>query len=205
MKPPRPSVDLSRYQNSEYDPGRPWIVRMAWFFFGLPLLRCRVIPFSGFRRGLLRAFGAEIGEGTVMQQHFSVKYPWNLRVGKHTWFGEDCWIDNLVPITIGNNVCISQDAYFCTGNHDWSDPAFSLRLSPIHIADGAWIGARASLAPGVLVGECAIVALGSVVTKNVPAYEIHAGNPARFVRIRNLKTEVPEDIASDLAALSLKL
>lgn len=198
-------VDLSQYRNDEYDPGRPLVVRLVWFFFGLPLLRCSLIPSSAFRRILLRAFGAEIGHGVVMQQHFRVKYPWNLRVGNNCWFGEDCWIDNLVPVTIGNNVCISQGAYLCTGNHDWSDPKFGLIVRPIHLDDGAWIGARSSLAPGVVVGQCAIVALGAVVNRSIPAYEIHAGNPARFVRVRDFKAQQSQNVAAELAALSLKL
>lgn len=197
-----PQVDLSRYQNSEYDPGRPWIVRLIWFLIGLPLLRCPVIPSSSFRRMLLRAFGAEIGEGVVMQQNFCVKYPWNLKVGNHSWFGEECWIDNLVPVTIGSNVCISQGAYLCTGNHDWSDPSFGLIVRPIRLADGAWVGARASLAPGVVIGECAIVGLGSVVTKSIPPFEIHSGNPAVFVRMREFQARPTTDIIPDLTAVS---
>ena len=198
-------VDLSQYQNKEFHPGRSFPVRLAWFLFGLPLLRCSLIPSSAFRRFLLRAFGAKIGDGVVMQQHFCVKYPWNLSVGNNSWFGEECWIDNLVPVSIGNNVCISQGAYLCTGNHDWSDPAFGLIVRPIRLEDGAWVGARSSLAPGVVIGECAIVSLGSVVNKNVPPYEIHSGNPARFVRNRDFKTDAPSEVTADLAALSLKL
>jgi len=205
MRPAASMVDLSQFQNNAFDPGRPWIVRLAWFLFGLPLLRCSLIPSSAFRCFLLRAFGAEIGHGTVMQQHFRVKYPWNLRVGDNCWFGEECWIDNLAPVTVGNNVCISQGAYLCTGNHDWSDPAFALIVRPIRLEDGAWVGARSSLAPGVVIGECAIVGLGAVVSKSIPPYEIHAGNPARFVRVRDFKIEVPQDVSADLAALSLKL
>jgi putative colanic acid biosynthesis acetyltransferase WcaF len=205
MKPAHQAVDLSRFQNTSFHPGRPWGVRVAWFLVGLPLLRCALIPSSAFRRFLLRAFGAEVGEGTVMQQHFTVKYPWNLRVGNNCWFGEECWIDNLVPVTIGNNVCISQGAYLCTGNHDWSDPAFALIVRHIRLDDGAWVGARSSLAPGVVIGECAVVGLGAVVNKSIPPFEIHAGNPARFIRVRDLKTQPSADVMADLAALSLKL
>ncbi len=195
-------VDLSRYQNSEYHPGRPWIVRLVWFLIGLPLLRCSVIPSSAFRRMLLRAFGAQIGEGVVMQQNFCVKYPWNLKVGNYSWFGEECWIDNLVPVTIGSHVCISQGAYLCTGNHDWSDPAFRLIVRPIRLEDGAWVGARASLAPGVVIGECAIVGLGAVVSKNIAPFEIHAGNPAAFVRMREFHAQPSAETVADLTSVA---
>lgn len=203
MTPRSGNVDLSRFENKSFDPGRRYLVRIAWLLVGLPLLRCSLIPSSVFRRFLLCAFGAQIGEGTVMQHNFCVKYPWNLKAGRNCWFGEDSWVDNLVHVTLGDNVCISQGAYLCTGNHDWSDPAFGLIVKPIKICDGAWIGARASLAPGVVIGECAVVSLGAVVTKSVPPFEIHAGNPAMFVRIRDLRTQSPADTPAKFTPVSL--
>ena len=181
------AIDLSEFDNRFFDPGRGFLVRVMWFLFGLPLLRCALIPSSRFRLALLRAFGAEIGEGAVMQHNFSVKYPWNLVAGRNCWFGEDSWLDNLSPITLGSNVCISQGAYLCTGNHDWSDPSFGLIVAGIQVRDGAWIGAHSLVAPGVVIGECAVTGLGAVVTRSVPAFEIHAGNPAKFVRLREIK------------------
>lgn len=179
-------VDLSRFENASYNPGRSSIVRILWFAIGLPLLRCSILPASSLRRALLRLFGAEIGEAAVIRPGCRVKYPWNLKAGKHCWFGEDCWIDNLTLVRIGDNVCISQGAYLCTGNHDWEDPAFGLIVRPIRIEDGAWIGARSSVGPGTVIGESAVVGLGAVVTRNVPAGEIHAGNPATFIRHRQI-------------------
>jgi putative colanic acid biosynthesis acetyltransferase WcaF len=181
------TVDLSRFENSFYDPGSSWIVRTIWFTFGHPLLRCAILPSSGFRRRLLRLFGADVGDNVTLKPGFRVKYPWNFKTGKNCWLGEDAWIDNLAPVTLGDNVCISQGAYLCTGSHDWTDPAFRLIVKPISIHDGAWVGARASLAPGVTVGACAIVGFGAVATKSIPPFEIHAGNPAAFHRSREIK------------------
>lgn len=178
--------DLSRYENSSYNAGRPWIVRTLWFFAGLPLLKSSIIPFSAFRRSLLRCFGAKIGKGVVIKPGIRVKYPWFLTVGDHCWLGEDVWIDNLTMVTIGNHICISQGAYLCTGSHDWTDPGFRLIVKPIEIHHGAWICARASLAPGTIIGTGSVVGLGAVVGGTVPPYEIHAGNPAKFVRSREI-------------------
>ena len=150
-------------------------------------MRCPVIPFSSFRTWILRVFGARIEEGVVIKPGVRVKYPWLLSVGRHSWIGENCWIDNVAPVEIGNNVCISQGAYLCTGNHDWSDPRFGLSVKAIKLGDGSWVGARALICPGVALGECAVAAAGSVVTGNIPDYEIHAGNPAKFVRVRNIE------------------
>ena len=182
-------VDLSTFdiaRDSDYRAGRSLLVRMAWFLIGLPLLRSPILPWSWLRRLVLRWFGAEIGAGAVIKPGVRVKFPWKLKMGDHCWIGEDCWIDNLAPVTLGKHVCISQAVYLCTGNHDWSDPAFRLITGSIEIHDGAWIAARAAIGPGVVVGEHAVVGFGAVVTGAVPPYEIHGGNPALFLRRREI-------------------
>jgi len=179
-------VDLSRFNNRWYNPGRSLIVRSLWFFLALPVLRSSWIPLSALRVCLLRAFGASVGTGAVVKPGVRVKHPWMLTVGENAWLGEDCWIDNLAPVVIGNSACLSQGCYICTGNHDWSDPAFGLIVKPVEIGAGAWVGARAFLAPGVILEDGAVATAGSVVTKRIPAWEVHAGNPASFLRRRTL-------------------
>jgi putative colanic acid biosynthesis acetyltransferase WcaF len=181
-------VDLGKFDNSHYHPGRSRLLQAAWFFAGLPLLRSACLPASGVRRSLLRLFGARIGRGVVLKPGVRVKYPWLLEVGENTWIGEDAWLDNLAWIRVGSNVCISQGAYFCTGNHDWTDPAFGLIVRPITVYDGAWIGAKAFLGPGVEVGECAVASAGSVVTGNLEAYTVYAGNPAQAIKTRKVRS-----------------
>lgn len=186
-------VDLSTFDNRWYRCGRKKFVVGLWFFVGLPILRCPLNPSSKSRRALLRAFGATVGSAAVVKPGVRVKYPWRLTIGDNSWIGEDCWIDNLEQVTIGSNVCISQGAYLCTGNHDWSDPAFGLIVKPILVSNGAWVGAKCVIAPGVELGTCAIAAAGSVINKNIPAFEIHAGNPARFVRRRIIRTSALDE------------
>ncbi len=183
-------VNLSAFDNSAYSPGRPLVIQMLWFLVGLPLLRCPMIPFNGFRCALLRVFGARVGPGVVVKPGVRVKYPWLLIVGANAWLGEDCWIDNLVPVEIGANACVSQGAYLCTGNHDWSDRAFGLIAAPITVEEGAWVGARSVVCPGVTLGPLAILTAGSVAQKSIPASEIHSGNPAVFRRQRTLRDAV---------------
>ena len=181
-------VRLSTFNNAWYHPGRSRMVQALWYFVGAPLVRSSVLPSSSIRSGILRLFGATVGTGVVLKPGIRVKYPWRLSVGNDSWIGESCWLDNLDHISIGNNVCISQGAYFCTGNHDWSDLSFGLRIKRIVLKDGSWVGAMTFVGPGVELKECAVAAAGSVITKSIPAYEIHSGNPARFVRHRNLNS-----------------
>lgn len=188
------SVSLAEFDNDWYRPGRSGLIQALWFFIGLPILRSRLLPFSSLRCRLLRMFGARIGRGTVIKPGVRVKYPWLFGTGDYCWIGEDCWIDNLAPVTLGSNVCISQGVYVCTGNHDWSDPAFGLMIKGIEIHDGAWVGAKAVLAPGVAISECAVVAAGSVITQDVPRFEVYGGNPARFLRRREIKKHRPGEI-----------
>jgi putative colanic acid biosynthesis acetyltransferase WcaF len=180
-------VFLRRFDNDWYRPGRSKLIQALWYFVGLPVCRSPLNPFSSLKRFLLGAFGATIGHRVIIKPGVRIKYPWLFHCGDDCWLGEDCWIDNLAQVSIGANVCISQGAYLCTGNHDWSDPAFGLIVRPISIGDGAWVGAKALIAPGVSLSEGAVAAAGSVVTHDIPAYEIHAGNPAAFVRRRPLR------------------
>jgi putative colanic acid biosynthesis acetyltransferase WcaF len=188
------SPDLTRFDNSWYSSGRTRLVEALWFFLGLPVLRSRLIPHSFTRVSVLRVFGAHIAPGVVLKPGIRVKYPWLLSIGANSWIGEDVWIDNLAQVTIGSNACVSQGAYICTGNHNWADPAFGLIVKPVALGDGSWVGARAMVCPGATLGECSIASAGSVVTRDIPPFEIHAGNPARLVRNRNIgePTNLPE-------------
>lgn len=179
-------VDLSQYQQGSYQAGRSFWVRSIWHVVNYMILRNDLLPFSVLRRALLRLFGAKIGPGVIMRRGFSVKFPWRLEIGAHAWIGERVWIDSLAPVTIGAHVCISQGAYLCTGNHDWADVHFGLITRPIQIDDGAWIGARAIVCPGVTVGTHAVLTAGSVATCELESYQVYSGNPAAAVRERSI-------------------
>jgi putative colanic acid biosynthesis acetyltransferase WcaF len=180
-------IDLSVPDNTELVRGAPLLVEAAWYFCGLPLLRAQWITSSSIRSRLLRLFGARIGKGVYIKPGLRVKFPWYLEVGDHTWLGEDLWIDNLAQVTIGPHCCISQGAYLCTGNHDWSAPDMRLFRRPIRCERGSWVGAKSVVCPGVTIGAGAVAAAGSVVTRDIPAMEVHAGNPAKFLRQRELR------------------
>ena len=179
-------VDLSKPDNSDYVKGRSAVVWALWYFLGSPIFYASWLPISSLKCALLRLFGANLGSNVYIKPRVRVKFPWYLSVGENTWIGEDVWIDNLAQVDIGANVCVSQGAYLCTGNHDWKSRNMKLFRQPITLQDGCWIGARATVCPGTTVGYAAIVTVSSVVSHNVPAHEIWAGNPARRVRDREI-------------------
>lgn len=180
-------IDLSKYDNSLYTPGRGFLVRFIWYLINGMFFKTSLIPFSKMKATILRLFGAKVGKGVVLKPFINVKYPWNLEIGDYSWIGENVWIDSLASIKIGRNVCISQGSYLCTGSHDWTDPFFGLIVKSIIIEDGVWVGGKSTIAPGVTLKLCSVITLGSVVTKDTEPYNIYQGVPAISVGKRVIK------------------
>ena len=155
-----------------------------WGFLILLFLIC-------FFRHFIIPISADYQCITSNQQDFknnvTVKSPWNLVVGDNCWLGEGCWIDNLDKVFIGSNVCISQGAMLLTGNHDYTLSSMPYRNAAIHIGDGAWIGAKTVVCPGVTVHDNAVLTVGSVAAKDMEADGIYQGNPAVKIRERKIK------------------
>ena len=122
---------------------------------------------TSLRVALLRAFGASIGTGTNIRHDVRIHWPWRLTVGNDSWIGEGAHLLNLEQITIGSDVCISQQVLLCTGSHDYSSPTFEFDNAPIVIEDGAWVAARATVLRGVRVGADAVVGATALVTRDV--------------------------------------
>lgn len=180
------SVDLSNYDNQNFDPGAGALRRAAWYLVNALVLHSWLFPFSRLKVMLIRGFGGSVGRGVVIKPRVNIKYPWNITIGDYSWIGEGAWLDSLGRIDIGASVCISQGAYLLTGNHDYKDPAFGLIVRPIRIEDGAWVGARVVVCPGVCIEKEAVVAVGSVLSADALSGMIYRGNPAVAVRERAL-------------------
>jgi putative colanic acid biosynthesis acetyltransferase WcaF len=183
-------VDLSIYDNSDFDRGAPrwqealWVfVRVLFFQNGFPW------P-SQLRVACLRAFGAQIGKGVIIRANVNISFPWRLTIGDHVWIGEEVGILTLAKVSIGSHVCISQRAYLCTGSHDFRREDFKLKVAPITVGDGSWIAALAFIGPGVEIGSGSVVSAGSVVSQNVPPGSSARGNPAE------IKGRKPESMKS---------
>lgn len=183
------NVDLASYDKRGYHPGAGLVKRALWFLVHGLAFGSSLLPGSGWRRALLRLFGARVGTGLVVKPRVTVKYPWLLEAGDHVWLGEGAWIDNLAPVWLGSHVCISQGAYLLTGNHDYKDPAFGLLVDGIRVEEGAWVGARAVVCPGVSMGRGAVLSAGSVLSHDAEAHGVYRGNPAQWVRHRGLEED----------------
>ena len=175
---------LDRYTLGTYTPGAPLWKQLLWYFLGEPLFRSYWLPFSSFKVLILRRFGAQIGQQVRIKPGVRVKFPWRLTVGDYVWIGENTWLDNIATITIESHVCLSQDVYLCTGNHDWSHPDFKLMPASIYIEQGSWLAARAVVGPGVTVGQGAVLCLGGVAGRSLQPMTIYAGNPAQAIKQR---------------------
>lgn len=179
---------LSSFNNSNFNKGAGKIKQFSWLILSAIFIQSSWLPFMWPKIVLLKIFGANIGKGVVIKPGVSIKFPWKLVIGNYVWIGENVWIDNLDDVRIGNNVCISQGAMLLTGNHDYSIPSFDYRNAPIIIEDGAWVGAKSIVCPGVTCMSHAILAVGSVATRNLEEFRIYQGNPAREIRKRIMKS-----------------
>ena len=177
-------IGLSGYRAAGFDRGAGALKEGLWLIVSLVLFRLCPFSFSALKRLILRAFGGKVGKGVVIKPQVKITFPWKLEIGDHVWLGEECWLLNLERITIGNNVCISQRAFLCTGNHNYKSPTFDLIVKPIQVEEGAWIGAGAWVGPGIRVGTHAVLTAGSVATSDLQPFGIYQGNPAVLIKQR---------------------
>ena len=174
-------VQLAHFRNEGFQRGRSAFTEALWLVVSAIFVQSP-LPGSVLRKLLLRAFGAKIGIGVVIKQRVTVKFPWRLDVGDHSWIGEGVWIDNLDRVNLGDNVCISQGAYLCTGSHNWSSQEFDLITKPISVNDGAWICAKSNIGPGVNIGKGAVISMGATITGDVADMQIIKANGEQGLR-----------------------
>lgn len=177
-------ADLSKYDNSWYSPGRNDFVRLVWYIINAVFFINPVFQINFLKIFLLKIFGAKIGKNVLIKPAVNIKYPWLLEIGDNVWIGENVWIDNLVKVTIGNNVCISQGAMLLTGNHNFKKETFDLMVGEIKLEDGAWIGAKSIVCPGIICKSHSVLSVNSVAVSDLEAYSIYQGNPAVKIKER---------------------
>ena len=172
-------LDLANYV--EVKPHR--LKRILW------LLASKLLYISPWRIrfAVFRGFGAKIGNNCAFYPSARYYAPWNLVCGNRVCVAPSAEIYNKAKVIIGSNVVISQGAYICAASHDISSPTMDLVLKPVTIGSNVWIGAKATVLPGVTIGEGSVVGACAVVAKDVPPWSVVVGNPARVVKKRELK------------------
>lgn len=180
-------TDLSAFNNSWYKPGGSLLKRILWYYTNILFFKS-TFPFYGPKRLLLRLFGARVGSAVVIKPQVSIKYPWKLEIGNFVWIGEQVWIDNLDLVTIKDNACISQGAMLLCGNHNYKKRTFDLIVGKICLEEGAWVGAKSVVCPGVTLHSHSLLTVGSVAVKSLEAYGVYQGNPAVKVKERQIRS-----------------
>lgn len=161
------------------------LLRAAWGLVWGGLGSWTPPPLHGWRRMLLRLFGADIHPTARVYPGAKVWYPPNLKMGRYATLGRssDCYC--MALITLEDFALVSQGAHLCAGTHDIDDANFQLKAFPITVGARAWVAAEAFVGPGVLVGEGAVLGARSVTVKNLDPWGVYAGNPARKLRERD--------------------
>lgn len=157
------------------------IARIAWQIIWALLYRPSPVFMHGWRRWLLRRFGARIEAGAHPYPSARIWAPWNLTMASHSCLAPhvDCYC--VAPVILGKHATVSQYSYLCTASHDITKPGLSLVAAPITIGAHAWVTADVFVGPGVCIGDGAVLGARSTVMRSVDPWMVVAGNPQRVV------------------------
>ena len=156
---------------------REQAMRIAWEF-GRWLVHLSPHPCHGWRRAVLRAFGAKVGVQARIAASAHILMPWNVEIGDWAAVGPNVYVYSLGKVRIGRRATVSYRSHVCAGTHDFTDPTIPLLKPPVTIGDDAWVGTEAFIGPGVTVGAGAMVGARAVVIKDIEPLTVVAGHPA---------------------------
>jgi len=164
--------------------GRSGIVVQLWWMVDFFFFKLSPQFMYGWRRFLLRVFGAKIGEGVIIRPSVTITYPWKVTIGNFSWIGDDVVLYSLGDINIGANAVVSQKSYLCTASHDYTKKDFPIWSKKVTIEDECWLGTDVFVAPGVTIGKGTVVGTRSSVYKDLPVAKVCMGNPAKVIKDR---------------------
>jgi putative colanic acid biosynthesis acetyltransferase WcaF len=176
--------NLDQYQTPKDFRGKSKFTVQLWWIVQATLFRLSPQMLYGWRRFLLRSFGAKIGKGVILRPSAQITYPWKLSIGDFSWIGDEVVLYTLGEIEIGAHAVISQRSYICTGTHDYESTDFSIYAEKIKVGDKCWLATDVYVAPGLTIGDGTVVGARSSVFKDLPAGKICIGNPAKPIRDR---------------------
>jgi putative colanic acid biosynthesis acetyltransferase WcaF len=163
------------------------LYRLAWQVTWLLLAAWTPPPLRGWRRVLLRSFGADIADSANVYGSARIWSPANLTIGAHAAIGPGATIYSMARVTIGPYAIVSQRAHLCAGTHNIEDAAFQLHARPITIGARAWVAAEAFVGPGVTIGEGAVLGARACAMRDVAPWTVCSGNPAQVIRERRIR------------------
>ena len=174
------------HQDSAYS--SPWKIKdrvrmLLWEVCWSLMCRWTPKPMNGWRLIWLKIFGAKIDGRPFVHQRARIAIPWNMTMHDRACLGDGAVAYSLGEIELMRDATVAQEAYLCTGTHDFSHKARPLQTGKIVVGQSAFIGARAFVMPGVTIGDGVIVGACSVVTKDVQVNAYVVGNPARSINI----------------------
>ena len=163
------------------------LIRICWFIVQSTIFRFSPRRADKWRAFLLRLFGAKIGKPKLLRNTARFEVPWNIELGDWVTIGDGVLLYSLGKITLGDHSVISQYSHICAGTHDHTSTRFMLLRPPIVIGQHVWVSAEVYVSPGVTIGDGVLVGARSNVVKDLPAWRICVGNPAKPVGPRILR------------------
>lgn len=161
------------------------LARLLWNAVWLGLFLPSPRPMHGWRRFLLRMFGARVGRGVHVYPSVRIWAPWNLTLGEECGIGDRTILYSQGEIVVGRRAVISQGSHLCAGTHDFTKPGFPLVTKPIHVGADTWLAAECMVLPGVTIGEGAVIGARALVTKDMPPWTVCAGHPCTPLKPRS--------------------
>jgi putative colanic acid biosynthesis acetyltransferase WcaF len=184
------------FQRLDRSASRPWTRRqyagrMLWHLVEITLFRFSLPRAYGWRRFLLRQFGAKMGVNSCVRRTVRIWHPWLLQMDDFSMLGDDVQVYNLGEFSIGQHSIVSQQTYICAGTHDYTRVELPLVREPVRIGHGVWVAAQAFVGPGVSIGDNSVIGARAVLVSDIPAGVVAAGNPAWVIKPRAMTANQP--------------
>lgn len=171
--------DLKKFKLPDNFRGKNPVIVQIWWVIQSVFVAPSPQFMYGWRRFILRCFGAKIGKNVILRPSIKVTYPWHLEIGDDSWIGDNVVLYNLGKIIIGKNTVVSQNTYICTGTHNFNKVSFDIERKPVIIEDQVWLANDVYVAPGVTILKGAVVGTRSSVFNDLPGGTVYFGSPAK--------------------------
>jgi putative colanic acid biosynthesis acetyltransferase WcaF len=178
--------NLNLYKTPDNFRGKSKITVQLWWLIQALFFSTTPQFMYGWRRFLLKCFGANIGKNVIIRPSAKFTYPWKIKIGDYSWIGDDVVLYSLGEIEIGAHTVVSQKSYLCTGSHDYTKNDFPIYSKKIIIEDECWLATDVFVSPGVTIGRGTVVGARSTVIKDLNSNSVYVGSPVKFIKNRKI-------------------